>query len=72
MNDEKMERIRAIAYHLNYYIEDKLAVPIARHKYHDFDLEYDLDCIAAALFEIWKDNLENAEFWTKQLTSGQK
>ena len=72
MNDEKMERIRAIAYDFSDYIDDKLAVQIARHKYHDFDLEYDLNCIAAALTEIWKDNLENAEFWTKQLTSGQK
>ena len=72
MNDEKMEQIRAIAYDLIDYMDDKLAVQIARHKYHDFDLEYDLNCIAAALTEIWKDNLENAEFWTKQLTSGQK
>ena len=70
MNDEKMERIRAIAYDLSDYIDDKLAVQIARHKYHDFNLEYDLDCIAAALTEIWKDNLENADQiisdWMKQ------
>ena len=72
MNDEKMERIRTIAYDLSDYIDDKLSVQIARHKYHDFDLENGLNCIAAALTEIWKDNLENAEFWTKQLTSGQK
>lgn len=72
MNDEKMERIRNIAYDLSDYIDDKLAVQIARHKYHDFDLEYDLSCIATALIEIWKDNLENAEFCIKLLTSDQK
>ena len=32
MNDEKMERIRDIAYDLSDYIDDKLAVQIARHK----------------------------------------
>ena len=67
-----MERIRNIAYDLSDYIDDKLAVQIARHKYHDFDLEYDLSCIATALIEIWKDNLENAEFCIKLLTSDQK
>ena len=72
MNDEKMERIRAIAYDLSDYIDDKLVVQTARHKYHDFDLEYNLSCVSSALTEIWKGNLENAEFWTKQLTSGQK
>ena len=67
-----MERIRAIAYDLSDYIDDKLVVQTARHKYHDFDLEYNLSCVASALTEIWKGNLENAEFWIKQLTSGQK